>query len=214
MGKISQGILGGVSGKVGNVVGGSWKGIDYLRILPVSVANPRTPAQMDQRSKILTVINFLEPIKDFIRVGFKNYAVKMTQFNSAMSYNVKNAITGEYPDYTIDYTKALVSCGGLAPALNGIVSSTVAGLVSFEWDDNSGDGNAQSTDKALLVVYNPAKNEAVTILDGANRVTGVPEVTVPNNYSGDTVQAYIGFISEDGASVANSKFVGAVQVAS
>jgi hypothetical protein len=27
MGKINQGILGGFSGKVGNVVGGSWKGI-------------------------------------------------------------------------------------------------------------------------------------------------------------------------------------------
>jgi hypothetical protein len=213
MGKISQGILGGVSGKVGNVVGGSWKGIDYLRILPASVANPQTPAQMDQRSKFITVINFLQPIKDFIRVGFKNYAVKMTQFNNAMSYNVKNAIAGTYPDYTIDYPNALVSRGGLAPALNGTASSTVAGLVSFEWDDNSGDGNAQSTDKALLVVYNPTKNEAVFILDGVNRVTGVQEVTVPDNYSGDTVHAYIGFISEDGASVSNSKYVGEVVVA-
>ena len=142
MGKISQGILGGVSGKVGNVVGGSWKGIDYLRILPVSVANPRTPAQKDQRSKFLTVINFLEPIKDFIRVGFKNYAVKMTQFNSALSYNVKNAIAGTYPDYTIDYSNALVSRGGLAPAMDGSVNSTVAGIVTYEWNDNSGNGNA------------------------------------------------------------------------
>jgi hypothetical protein len=116
MGKISQGILGGVSGKVGNVVGGSWKGIDYLRILPASVANPRTPAQMDQRSKFITVINFLQPIKDFIRVGFKNYAVKMTQFNSAMSYNVKNAIAGTYPDYTIDYPKrSLAAADWLLP---------------------------------------------------------------------------------------------------
>ena len=31
MGKIAQGILGGLSGKVGNVIGGSWKGIDYKR---------------------------------------------------------------------------------------------------------------------------------------------------------------------------------------
>ncbi|MDD4190768.1 MAG: DUF6266 family protein [Mangrovibacterium sp.] len=71
MGKISQGILGGVSGKVGNVVGGSWKGIDYLRVMPASVANPQTPAHMDQRSKFITVINFLQPIKDFIRVDSK-----------------------------------------------------------------------------------------------------------------------------------------------
>ena len=51
MGKIAQGILGGLSGKVGNVIGGSWKGIDYIRIKPSSVANPRTVGQVNQRTK-------------------------------------------------------------------------------------------------------------------------------------------------------------------
>jgi hypothetical protein len=30
MGTIKQGILGGFSGKVGTVVGGTWKGIHYM----------------------------------------------------------------------------------------------------------------------------------------------------------------------------------------
>jgi hypothetical protein len=30
MGTINKGILGGFSGKVGTVVGGTWKGIDYM----------------------------------------------------------------------------------------------------------------------------------------------------------------------------------------
>ena len=37
MATIKKGILGGVSGKVGNVVGGNWKGVDYLRSLPAEV---------------------------------------------------------------------------------------------------------------------------------------------------------------------------------
>ena len=86
MGKINQGILGGVSGQIGNVIGGTWKGIDYLRIKPSSVANPRTEGQVDQRSKFLTVLRFLQPMTDFLRVGFKLYANKKTQFNAAMSY--------------------------------------------------------------------------------------------------------------------------------
>ena len=76
MGKISQGVLGGFSGKIGNVVGGSWKGIDYMRIKPASVANPRTAAQVDQRSKFSIVLNFLQPMTEFLRVGFKLYAKK------------------------------------------------------------------------------------------------------------------------------------------
>jgi hypothetical protein len=181
--------------------------------MPASVANPQTEAQMDQRSKFITVLNFLQPFKDFVRVGFKNYAIKMTQFNSAMSYNLKNAITGDYPNYAIDYSLALLSRGGLAPALNGTASSPLPGLVSFEWDDNSNEGNAYSNDKSLLIVYNPSKNEAVIIMDGANRVTGVHEVTIPNSYTGDTVQAFIGFIKDDGSEVSNSKFVGELVVA-
>ena len=44
MGTISKGILGGFSGKVGTVIGGNWKGIDYMRSKAASVSNPRTPA--------------------------------------------------------------------------------------------------------------------------------------------------------------------------
>jgi hypothetical protein len=66
MGKFSQGILGGLSGKVGKVIGGDWKAIDYLRIKPSSVANPRTPGQVNQRNRFSASIEFLQPNKDFV----------------------------------------------------------------------------------------------------------------------------------------------------
>jgi len=73
MGTIKQGILGGFSGKVGNVVGASWKGIDYIRSLPSSVSNPRTPGQVTQRTKFSMVQSFLTSMIPVIRVGFKNF---------------------------------------------------------------------------------------------------------------------------------------------
>ena len=135
MGKISQGILGGLSGKVGNVIGGSWKGIDYIRIKPSSVANPRTVGQVNQRTKFSSVLEFLQPNKDFIRLGYKNYAVKRTEFNSAMSYLLSNAITGIAPDFTVDYSKALLSRGSLSGVLNGTILTTIPGQVDFSWED-------------------------------------------------------------------------------
>ncbi|MCL3781158.1 hypothetical protein EMN47_12280 [Prolixibacteraceae bacterium JC049] len=213
MGKISQGILGGFSGKVGNVVGGNWKGIDYMRVKPSNVANPKTEGQVDQRSKFSTTLRFLQPMKDFIKVGFKGYANKMTQFNSAMSYNLKNAITGDYPNFSIDYSSALVSRGGLASVLNGAATSSAAGSVKFTWDNNSEDGNAHATDKAMLLVFNPDKNEAIFITEGALRTAGSQTLTVPDNYSGDEVACFVSFITDDGTSVANSKYVGSVTVA-
>ena len=212
MGKISQGILGGFSGKVGNVIGGNWKGIDYMRVKPASVANPKTEGQVDQRSKFSTVLQFLQPLQGFLKVGFHAYAVKMTEFNSAMSYNVKNAITGEYPDYAIDFESALISRGALTGALNPEANSPGLGQVQFNWADNSNDGNASPADKAMVLVYNPEKNEAVYVTDGPERSTGTHTLTVPDNYADDTVHAFIAFINEDGNVVSNSKYVGEVVV--
>jgi hypothetical protein len=213
MGKIAQGVLGGFSGKVGNIVGGTWKGIDYMRIKPANVSNPKTQGQLDQRSKFSTVLKFLQPLTDFLKVGFKLYAIKMTQFNSAMSYNLNNAITGTYPNFTIDYTKALVSRGSLVGAAGAAAASSSAGVVEFTWSDNTGSGNAQGTDKALLVVYNATKGYAVYDTAGASRATQSQNLAVPSDFSGDTVQAFIGFVSEDGKEIANSVHIGSVTVA-
>ena len=51
MGIINQGILGGVSGTVGNVVGGSWKGINYVRIKADHYTDANSEKQIQQRAK-------------------------------------------------------------------------------------------------------------------------------------------------------------------
>lgn len=213
MGRISKGVLGGFSGKIGNVVGGSWKGIDYMRIKPSSVANPRTIGQVDQRTKFTAALQFLQPLKDFVRVGFKNFANKMTEFNSAMSYTLGNAITGISPDFLVDYSSALLSRGSLPSALNPSATSTVAGAVEVTWDDNTLNGTASATDKSLIALYNSNKAEAIYTLAGPARSVGTETLVVPTNYSGDDLEAYISFQTLDGKSVSNSIYIGSVTVA-
>ena len=50
MGKIKQGILGGFRGKVGTVIGTTWKGKDVMRGIPQSVKDANTPKQQAQRA--------------------------------------------------------------------------------------------------------------------------------------------------------------------
>jgi len=137
----------------------------------------------------------------------------MTGINAATSYNIKNALTGTYPNIAIDYPNALVSRGNLAGALNQVAASTVAGTVHFTWDDNSGEIGADASDKTLLLVYNPAQNQAVSVNQLAERADGTQTITVLDSFSGDLVQCYIAFIAVDGAMVSNSAFAGAVTVA-
>tara|TARA_R110001632_G_scaffold232421_1_gene373165 strand:- start:4509 stop:5150 length:642 start_codon:yes stop_codon:yes gene_type:complete len=208
MGKIAQGILGGLSGKVGNIVGGSWKGIDYIRIKPSSVANPRTEGQVNQRNKFTITLEYLQATKDFIKIGYKSFATKKTEFNAAMSYVLNNAVGGIAPNFTIDYSLALLSRGPLSGVLNPTTDLTTAGQVSFDWDDNSAEGNANVTDKAMVLVYNPSKKESISILDGADRTVGSQVVPIPNTYAGDTVELFMAFVSADGTQVSNSVYLG------
>ena len=195
-------------GQYTNVVGARWKGIDYIRAKPQSVANPRTLLQVNQRTKFALVLRFLQPNLNFIKIGYKNYAVKKSQFNSAMSFILNNAIIGVSPDFEIDYSLALLSRGNLAGALNPVFDLTTPGQVQFSWDDNSTDGNALATDKVMVVAYNPLKGESVYLTEGATRADLSQTVIIPNSYAGDDLQLFISFMNAEETQLSNSIYIG------
>ena len=211
MGTIKQGILGGFSGKVGTVIGSSWKGISYMRGQAQHVKNPRSAGQLNQRSKFSLALSFLQPVVPYIRIGYKSQAAKQTEFNAAMSYTIKNAITGSYPNYALDYTKIVVSKGGLTQVTGATASwNNNSNEVKIDWTDNSGVGNALATDKAMPFIYNKAKGETIYDTAGATRATHTQSLTVPNDWEGDKVEVYLGMVSDDGKEVADSIYLGEV----
>ncbi len=211
MGIINKGILGPVSGTVGTVVGGTWKGISYLRSQSSSRRTSFSQAQLEQQAKFSLVMKFLQPLTGLLSISFREYAVQMTGFNNAMRYTLKNAITGTYPAYTIDYNQVLVSRGDLPNAGSPSTASTVAGTVSYQWQDNSGVGRAMPTDTSILVVYCPARSQCIYTTTGANRAAGADAFQV-SSFSGEQVHTFIGFLSLDGKSIANSIYTGALTV--
>jgi hypothetical protein len=211
MGTINKGILGGFSGTVGNVVGGTWKGIDYMRSKGNRRNTDPTEKQLSQQIKFGLVMRFLQPMSGLLSTSFRDYAIMKTGINSALSYILKNAITGTYPAYEINYSLALVSRGDLPNALGPAVTSGAGSILTFSWTDNSGVGVAKATDQAILVAYCPTLKQAIYTTVGGlrNALTGDLNV-LP--FSGEQVETWIGFISEDGNNVATSIFTGEVTV--
>src|SRR5690554_475543 len=114
MGTLKNGLLGGFSGKVGNVVGSSCRGVEYIKSVPAKMTNPKSKDQTKQRSKFVVTQNFLRTITPLIRVGFKDFAVGgMSAFNAAMSYNMLNGIKTVSDGNELDYPNILVSRGSL-----------------------------------------------------------------------------------------------------
>lgn len=121
MGTIKQGILGGFSGKVGTVVGSTWKSVHYMRALAVSFSDPRTEKQKNQRSKFTAAVNFTKAMTPFLRFGYKEFSGQQSAFNAAVSYILKHAMKGSGTNVSIDYHKALVTRGSLVPALDATI---------------------------------------------------------------------------------------------
>lgn len=88
MGIIWQGILGGVSGRVGNVIGSSWKGIPVLKSRPLSVANPRTTQQVHFRDRLTKLVAIASTINSSIIIPLWNrFASRMSGYNAFIQAN-------------------------------------------------------------------------------------------------------------------------------
>lgn len=147
MGKIRQGILGGFNGTTGSVVGASWKGIAYMRGKAQSIKNPRTTAQVDNRTKFGVLSDLMSKAKIAIDNGFLGVALKKSPFNCAVQENMKSYVDSELP---LDLSELQFSNGGMLPFVTGSASLSegtisLSASMSFSYDDDK--------DVDFVVVY-------------------------------------------------------------
>ncbi len=206
MGKISKGILGPVSGTVGTVVGGSWKGIYYLRSKSSRGKRAFSAKAAQQQKKFGLVTSFLRSLTPLLRDTFASSSSKMSGFNAATAYTLKNAVKGDFPDYSIDFSLVLVSRGSLPGAVKP-VASVNGTAVHFTWQDNSGTGNAVKNDPVVVVVYSPAKQQALFITHTATRSSATVDIDV-SQFRGDDVHTYIAFLATDASDASDSLYTG------
>ena len=207
MGTIKQGVLGGFSGKVGTVIGASWKGTAYMRGQATHVKNPRTAAQIAQRTKMEFARNFLQPAAEFINIGFKDVAKRQSPLNYAASQMMRNAIYGDYPDYSPIYSELKWSHGLLTQPIVETVYANYNGI-DFLWQDNSGSGNAKADDISMVVVCNEEKQELKYFMNGYTRSETTTHCEFPNEWVEDHIHVYVTMRSADGKLISNSHYCG------
>lgn len=156
MGVIKRGILGGFSGKVAGVVGGSWKGIAVMKALPLSVANPKTADQMAQRNKFSQCVKAASKLLVDVCKGYWDRSAQfMSGYNAFTKQNIDN-----FDASGVSNLAGLVMSPGSLPET--VISSTVltAGLttITVNWVDDSGQGEKLDSDIPTVVVYHEDGN--------------------------------------------------------
>jgi len=208
MARLKNGPNGGFSGKVGSVVGSSWKGIEYIRGLPRKRRGKAKPAEANNRTRFGYVQTWLNAFSPFTSIGFMNSSSGMLANNAAMSWNVKNAVKGEAPDFYIDYQAVLLSDGILRQADEAVMDLR-ENVLTVTWKAVYRN-KAKRNDDLLFLAYDPVTAEICFELAKANRNDEKFSTGLPPVFKGKIIEVYIAFTSRDRKIASRSQYLGSV----
>lgn len=205
MGRYYKSNFGTISGKVGELVGSTWRGINYLRSLPTKSGKPASVSQLAVHEKIALSATQLSPIKDLLYIGFGDKKLKsITGYNAAVKEFIANSILGEYPDYTVDYANMHLSKGTL-PLLRNLDMSLDQSVLTLYWTYEQ-KCDAFLDDTVIVVIYNKT-NKRYDVKDSASRGDGTVDVAIDANH-GDVLHIWIFCSTRDGLKVSPTQYVG------
>lgn len=209
MGAYSKGANGTFSGKVGSVIGSSWRSIDYLRSLPKKSSKEATTEQVAQRAKFAMAPVYLRPIKDILNIGFGDKNLnKTTGYNAAVKIFLTQAIQGDYPDFSIDFSKIVMSKGSLS-VFHALAANLTGNDLVLTWQSILNRYNAFADDNLIVIVLNETKMMYL-IYEEITRADLTYTINIGTNFSGDVLHAWAFSIKREGDVVGNSQYLGSV----
>ena len=188
---------GSFSGKVGSIIGSSWRSVDYIKGLSKRNTN-RTKRQL-LRQRILTEISsLLTPLKEVLAVGFcRERAVGKTFLNIAIGYNIKHAIIIGEDDFEIDYGAITLSKGNLPRTVSFRLESEGNCRYLLGWETDAATALLSDDDELLLVAYFPELPLYLVPGEKCRRQNGSLQIEIPWDLAGRTVHFYAFFASSD-----------------
>lgn len=180
-GVITQGILGGFSGKVGPVVGGKWKDIDYMRgyVIP---ANPNTTGQQTVRAKFAKLVAYAQSVlATLLQVYWDPFYSNMSGFNAFISKNYTEITSGDVID-----ASCIMSKGTLEP-VPSISFAVLAGTNLTVTFSEVISGNGLATDLLKGVVYSVENDTLHFVTSSGTRADSPTVFVVPSSITEDDI---------------------------
>lgn len=212
MGTIRNGGNGAFSGKAGSFIGSNWRDINYIKGIPRISNKPKTEKQLEQQAKFALAVRFLRPVKLQVEAGFgKIKQGHTTSYNLALKQILINAITGNYPDYEIDYAYAAFSQGPLSGIADIAILAETENL-AVTWSTRVLKANSFMTDEVHFLVYEPESSDYVIGPPSISRSAQAADIAMPSDWAGKTVHVYVYCRSLEKQDVSDSMYAGSTTV--
>ena len=164
--------------------------------------------QLANYQEMAVTTKLLSNMGGFLKLGYGLQA-KGTVHNAhnlATSYHKKQALTGEYPNITVDYSKVKLS-QGLMPETADLKIQKVANGLEITWDPKRYE-DLQHNDSAMVMICCPETGKNQEYLNIARRSEGKCFIWMSEKALNQQVETYISFISADGEKVSDSVYLG------
>ena len=205
-------ILANFSGKIHNVVIAKWNGITYIRGLPDNIRPKKRTERQELNQERFKLANHLVTLfRPLFKVSIEQ-VVGQSASSSAMSSMLRNAITGVYPNLSLDHSRLQVARGSLPPATNARCESIEEGVLRFHWTDET-NANSKLYDYNLNHAVLVANCDGAVYFDLNGVIRGMlsGELRMPT-LSGKKVHTWIFFRSDDFKLKSDSVYTGEVVV--
>jgi len=169
-----------------------------MKALPLSVANPRTAAQVAQRTKMAACVAMLQPIlSQVIKPLNDRFAGKMSGFNYALQASMD--AFGSDGSLSVPGKFKISRAANKAQLIDAIAAEAKITKVKVTWTSDAGKGYALASDKCYLVGYSRASASFV-VSTSAIRSAGQAYLEFPDGDfdPGDHVDIWMAFLRADG----------------
>lgn len=194
MGKVTDGLLGGISGKVGNLVFYQVNGETLIRTRPGATSGSSSPLQNYHQKAFALAQEFLSPLKKELAIGFGAFKIGAKRgIDRAKSLLLKNAI---YPNEGVPLLqpeKVQISAGDLSGVEGATFFRIEANRFGIEWTPNSWEGSAREGDQSFLVVYDTVEARVFSLKGASYRKDGFQEFEIPWPSSNPQPNTYVYF---------------------
>ena len=202
MAKFKSSTFGEISGKHGNVVAVTMKdGTSYFReyIIP---PNPNTIKQQTQRGKFGFVVKELNCMRKMFAVTFGGqYGI-----NRAVSLAMKTCVSGDFPDFRIDYSRLQVAVGSLPLPLKTDIQKQASSLFKLTWsyDPLLHDHPNEAIN---IVLLNNSLQQVIFLQHIAMRADGLVEFSIPEPWSNAEIHTWIYFSNSNDNHFSDTKYL-------
>jgi len=208
MGQLINGINGHIRGRIGTVIGSSWRGVPYVKG-PYKKRTARAgKGEAGNRSKFAEAQYWLKPLLKFVREGFKGYTERVQGFAAAKSQLLLHAFEGDASNRYINPALALLSYGDLPLSGDIAVSKIAPGQLEFSWDPAAVEGG-HAKDQVMMLAYDIEHAKAYFTTIGQFRSAGA-DILHTDPTPGKTWHLYCAFTAADRSRQSNSVYLGAI----